>query len=118
MKKMVKGCVMAAIVASMTMFIGCSKASKYESLVEELYEIKLEKRELRYEVYAKAEVKEFKMLSREEQESRLKDLREVLKDRREELKEMKKEAKEIRKKIKEAETIDDLEDLKKKYRSF
>lgn len=118
MKKMAKGCAIVTIVASMTMFIGCSKASKYESLVEELYEIKLEERELRYEVYAEAEVKEFKMLSREEQESRLKDLREVLKERREKLKKKKKEAKEIRKKIKEAKTMDDLKDLKKKYPYF
>lgn len=96
MKKMVKGCAMAVIVASMTMFIGCSKTSKYESLCEEIVDLAIDAMELTMEKHVELRVKEFKKMSKEEQEEKLKEVEKLLKEGKEELKEHKKKLKEVK----------------------
>lgn len=101
MKKMAKGCAIVTIVASMTMFIGCSKASKYESLCEEITDLAIDTMELYMEKQIEFKVKEFKGLSKDEQDAKLKELEE-------EGKEAKKKFKELKKKIKEVKREEDM----------
>lgn len=101
MKKMVKGCAMAVAIASMATFVGCSNASKYESMLEEMNEISIELAELMAEKKTEFDVEEFKKMSEDEQ-------KEVLKMMEETLKELKKNAKEQKQKIKEAKSPKDM----------
>lgn len=105
MKKMAKCCAMGVIVASMTMFIGCSKTSKYESLCEEMADLAIDTMELTMEKQIEFEVKEFKGLSKDEQDAKLKEVEE-------EVKEAKKKFKELKKKIKEVKSEEDMRKLR------
>lgn len=98
MKKMVKGCAIVTIVASMTMFVGCGKASKYESICEEIADLAIDAMELTMEKQIELEVKEFKGLSKDEQEEKLKEAEEEVKEARKKFKELKKKIKEVKSK--------------------
>lgn len=101
MKKMIKGFAIVTTIASMTMFMGCSKASKYESICEELIEIGLEMEEALAKKQLEFEVKDFKEMDKETQDEVLKELEDKLKD-------AKKVSKKKMKAIKEAEDKEDL----------
>ena len=105
MKKMVKGCAMAVIVASMTMFIGCSKARKYECILEEMCKMGVDLMELELEKHIEFQVKEFKKLSKDDQEKKLKAAEE-------ELEEVKKKFKKTKKELKEADSEEDLRKIR------
>lgn len=96
MKKMVKGCAIVTIVASMTMFVGCGKASKYESMLEEMTDLAVDAMELTAEKEIELQVKEFKKLSKEKQEEKLKEAEKQLKKAKEDFKELKKKLKEVK----------------------
>lgn len=101
MKKMVKGCAMAVAIASMATFVGCSNASKYESMLEEMNEISIELAELMAEKNLEFQVEEFKKMSEDEQKTML-EMTEAA------LEETKKNTKELKKKIKEAKSPKDM----------
>lgn len=105
MKKMAKGCAIVTIVASMTMFIGCSKASKYECILEEFGEMAVELMELEMEKSIEFQVKDFKKLSKDDQEKELKATEE-------QLEEFKKKFKKIKKELKEADSEEDLRKIR------